>query len=107
MAVIKKNNTTTGADGRETWNIIKGRMRVFVKVFEDGSNSISTSIGRKDGDTWLNFYLPVYVSKECKVELLEGLNTIDVNNAFLSARKTKEGTPTGIQLIITDAVNLK
>ena len=100
MATFKKNSKPAETE-RETWNIIKGQMRVFVKVFDNGT-SISTSIGKKDGDTWFNFYLPVYISKDCKIELLEGLNTINAKNAFLSPFKRKDGTA-GLQLVITEA----
>ena len=73
----------------------------FVKAFDNGV-SISTSIGKKDGDTWFNFYLPVYLAKDCKIEVIEGLNTINVKNAFLSPFKRKDGSA-GLQLVITEA----
>ena len=105
MANIKKANNSKPADNRETWNIIKGQMRIFIKIFDDGSTSISTSIGRKDNDSWINFYLPVYIAKECKVDLVEGLNTINVKAAFLSAYKKKDGNA-ALQLVITEAENI-
>lgn len=105
MATIKKANSKPADTNRETWNIIKGQMRVYVKIFDDGGTSISTSIGRKDNDSWTNFYLPVYVSKECKITLNEGLNTINVKNAFLSAFKKKDGNA-ALQLVITEAENI-
>ena len=101
MASIKKNSKPAETENRESWNIIKGQMRIFVKVFDNGT-SISTSIGRKEGDSWFNFYLPVYLAKDCKIEVIEGLNTINVKNAFLSPFKRKDGTA-GLQLVITEA----
>ena len=101
MATVKKNSKPAETENRESWNIIKGQMRIFVKVF-DNCASISTSIGRKEGDSWFNFYLPVYLAKDCKIEVIEGLNTINVKNAFLSPFKRKDGT-VGIQLVITEA----
>ena len=72
MATIKKN-TANNTEMKESWNTIRGAMRVFVKCFDNGT-SISVGIGKKDGETWTNFYLPVYVSQSCKIELKEGLN---------------------------------
>lgn len=104
MATIKKN-TAPAETPRETWNTIKGQMKLFVKCFSDGHTAVSTSIGRKDGDEWFNFYLPVYLSKECKIELIEGLNTINIKNSFLSPFKRKDGNAS-IQLVITEAENI-
>ena len=100
MATIKKN-TANSTEMKESWNTIRGAMRVFVKCFDNGT-SISVGIGKKDGETWTNFYLPVYVSQSCKIELKEGLNLISVKNAFLSPFKRKDGTA-GIQLVIAEA----
>ena len=100
MATIKKKAAATEA--RETWNSITGTMKVYVKSFSDGGTSVSTSVGKKDGETWVNFYLPVYLSKACDVELEEGINTLDVKNAFLAVRKGKNES-VGLQLVITTA----
>ena len=105
MATIKKANSKPADTNRETWNIIKGQMRVYVKIFDNGNTSISTSIGRKEGEAWSNFYLPIYVSKECNVTLNEGLNTINVKAAFLSTYKKKDGNA-ALQLVITESENI-
>lgn len=100
MATIKKN-TANNPEMKESWNTIRGAMRVYVKSFENGV-SISVGIGKRDGEIWTNFYLPVYFSQNCNIAINEGLNLISVKNAFLSPFKKKDGT-TGIQLVITEA----
>lgn len=74
---------------KETWNDLKGQMRIYGNLFDEGKKSErmswSVSIGRKrDDGSFSNYYLRVKFGKNASEPNTDGLHMIDVRSAFLS-----------------------
>ena len=105
MATTKKKRTTD----QPTWNTISGKMRIYGNTFGEGKKartswSVSISHKKQDSEEYDNYYLDVRFAGDAKEPKEDGLQWVNVKNAFLSCysfEDKKKNVITKPQLIIT------
>lgn len=111
MAIKKNTLTKTNPTNSNGWNTIKGRMNLFVKTFnpdtKDERIAVSTSVGQRNDDgTFTNTYIPIYFKSTIDIELDDGVNVIDIKNAFFTTRTDRKTGEVKLALMVTDCTTV-
>lgn len=72
---------------------ISGEMRVFANTVGKGKNAFtkySTSISKKDGDEYINYYIDLAFKKGNTPDFDEGNKVIQVNSAFFTVNQYED-----------------
>lgn len=112
MATTSKKTKKT--EPMQTWNQITGTMKVYGNTFKTKGKkeftkwSVSVSGKRADSDEWVNYYIPVKFRGDAEEPDTDGLHTVEVSNAFLSAETytNKEGVEIMTPCMIITACEL-
>lgn len=106
MSKYTSNKQTQTEQPRETWNEVRGMMRINGNLFDAGKDSErmswSVSIGKKNDDgSWNNFYIRIKFAKGSKEPTSDGLHMIDVRKGFMSFEEwTPKGAKDPVQKLI-------